>query len=438
MAMVMVMVMVMALPRTKQSNHPEMESHSLIGLSRIRRLALIVMTLVLGWFSFGTALGSMPTAKAVNIALTLNPGDPIALSRRSELLLASGALTSRMNKSIADDASKVLRSDPLNVKGLRNLAVVAAGGGQTIQLNRLAGLSLRLSRRDFGIQTILIEAAVAKNDIGSALAQYDIALTVSPAADDLMFPILAVAIQDPEIQSKFRAYVKKDPLWMGRFMAFATEDSKNATTVTDLLLSAGGLAAAPGYRSLERKLLSQLLEQGEFSRFERLFVSLPGADIEMLKTLEVVKTSSDSRFGVAGWQLVNNEKLQSTVETGRRATNPVLKFSLNSDGTWVAARKLLLVKPGTFAIVGEIDYPSAQQGRGPLVNIQVTCAEGRDQFKLPRIQLAVDSNNKFEHLVTIPEKGCMAQYFDFVVSSQNDIIEVESTELIDLNLRTVG
>jgi hypothetical protein len=415
-----------------------MELHPLIGLSRIRRLALVVITLVLGGLSLGTAIGSMPTAKAVNIALTLNPGDPIALSRRSEMLLASGALTSRMTKSIGVDASTVLRSDPLNVKGLRNLAVVASGSGQTMQLNRLAGLSLRLSRRDFGIQTILIEAAVAKNDIGSALAQYDIALTVSPAADDLMFPILAVAIQDPEIQSKFRAYVKKDPLWMGRFMAFATEDSKNATTVTDLLLSAGGLAAAPGYRSLERKLLSQLLEQGEFSRFERLFVSLPGADIEMLKTLEVVKTSSDSRFGVAGWQLVNNEKLQSTVETGRRATNPVLKFSLNSDGTWVAARKLLLVKPGTFAIVGEIDYPSAQQGRGPLVNIQVTCAEGRDQFKLPRIQLAVDSNNKFEHLVTIPEKGCMAQYFDFVVSSQNDIIEVESTELIDLNLRTVG
>jgi hypothetical protein len=437
MAMAMVMVMVMALPRTKQSNHPEMELHSLIGLSRRRRLALIVMTLVLGWFSFGTALGNMPTAKAVDIALALNRGDPVALSRRSEMLLASGAPTSRMTKSIADDASTVLRSDPLNVKGLRNLAVVAAGSGQTIQLNQLAGLSLRLSRRDFGIQTILIEAAVSKNDIGSALAQYDIALTVSPAADDLMFPILAVAIQDPEIRSKFGIYVKKDPLWMGRFMEFATDDSKNANTVTDLILSAGGLAAAPGYRSLERKLLSQLLDQGEFSRFERLFVSLPGADIAMLKTLQVVKTSSDTRFGVAGWQLVNNEKLQSNVEMGPRATNPALNFSLNSDGTWVAARKLLLVKPGTFAVNGGLDYPSTQNGRGPVVNIQVTCAEGRNQFKLPRIQLATNSNKNFEHLITIPKKGCIAQYFDFVVSSQNDKAEVESTNVNDLNLRTI-
>src|SRR5690606_1446045 len=98
-------------------------------------------------------------------------------------------------------AREALRQDPTSVDALAVLGLQAELKNDAAQARKVFGYSRELSRRELRAQIWAIEESVRRGDIAEALHHYDMALRTSVRAQELLFPILAAALEEPSIRS---------------------------------------------------------------------------------------------------------------------------------------------------------------------------------------------------------------------------------------------
>ena len=119
-------------------------------------------------------------------------------------------------------AQAALRQDPTAVSAVATLGLQTGLRGDVVHTRRLFDYAQRLSRRDIRTQLWAIEDAVARDDIPAALHHYDIALRTIPMASDLLFPILAGALDQSAIRTNIVLTLRQQPTpqWGPKFISF--------------------------------------------------------------------------------------------------------------------------------------------------------------------------------------------------------------------------
>ncbi|MEA1085864.1 hypothetical protein SFC76_16485 [Sphingomonas sp. CD22] len=164
-----------------------------------------------------SSLAALMREQQPDTILTFDPRDALAQARRSELLLAQSPEDQHVVQRARTAALAALSYDPTRVTAWRSLAAVQQNNNRADQLLLVAQW---LSRRDPLTQLALLEYKVQHGDVAGALQHYDNILRVSTVYDRVLFPVLAYAGTDPNVQPALVARLASASAWRRRFFSY--------------------------------------------------------------------------------------------------------------------------------------------------------------------------------------------------------------------------
>ena len=175
-----------------------------------------------------------------SIAASVRGRDPARAHRlassdgRWTALLASSIAISEATPARRREADNLARTalqqDPTAVQAVSALGINAQVRGDTAGARRLFRYAERLSRRDQATQLWAIEDAVTRGDVAGALRHYDIALRTSRTSSDLLFPVLATAIEDKAVRGALLQTLARQPNWGAAFADYAAANGSPRAT----------------------------------------------------------------------------------------------------------------------------------------------------------------------------------------------------------------
>jgi hypothetical protein len=376
-----------------------------IGFVRIAFCTLI--GLIGAWFALALAISGVTRIKAPQAALAFMPSESTALASQADQLFF--ASPKNPPPAVSQLALKALEEQAINAKALRILGYAADARGDGAEAERFVRMAARLSRREPGAQLWLIEASARKAYVAQTLIHYDIALRTKPDTQTLLFPRLLSAIEDQEIRTALKPYIRADNGWATAFLFFANSNSKNLPALVDLIVETGGLADVESAKSHELDLLSRLIAQNFFNEARRLYLQMPGARPARLTSAAFDASDRDARFGPMGWQLLDDPDAGGGFggKAGKRLTS--LSIFANSATTRPVASKLLYLKPGSY--IFSVRLSNLDRGDGGFLRWQLRC---------PAIPAApvwtIDSiNSSLRASFNIPT-NCPVQFLDLIAS----------------------
>jgi hypothetical protein len=387
-----------------------------VGFAHIALCTLI--GLAGAWFALGLAISGITRIKAPQAALAFVPGEGTALaSRADQLFFVSPKDPPR---AVSQLALRALEEQAINAKALRILGYAADARGDVVQAGRYVRMAARLSRREPGAQLWLIEASARNGDIAQTLVHYDIALRTKPDTQTVLFPRLLAAIEDPEIRTALKPYIRADNDWATGFLFFANSNSKNLPALVDLIVETNGLADAETAKSQELGLLRQLVAESLFSEARRLYMEMPGARPGRLTSAALEVSDRDARFGPIGWQLIDDPDAGGGFNNKVGELQTSLSIFANAATTRPVASKLLYLKPGRYLFY--VRLSSLDRGDGGFMRWQLRC---------PAIPTApvwtIDSSNTSLSASFIIPANCPVQFLDLIASGGKGQTGLEAT-----------
>lgn len=178
--------------------------------SWIIRSTLASIAAILGYVSVMHSLANvLVEADPVRAHLLATSDGPITAALAQKLFTEQP--TPNDKALLVQLAQAALQEDPTAVSAVATLGLQASLRGEVVHARRLFDYAQRLSRRDISTQLWEIEDAVGRDDIPAALHHYDIALRTTQAASDLLFPILAAALDQSVIRENLVRTLRQQP-----------------------------------------------------------------------------------------------------------------------------------------------------------------------------------------------------------------------------------
>lgn len=366
---------------------------------RIARLALAVVALVLGLFSVTRSVAYSVQFDDPATAHALAPDD----GRITALLVfkqVSEELTTPPPQGAADLAASALRQDPTAVPAVVTLGLVYQLRGQTSEARRTFAYAQRLSRRNLTAELWAIEDAVTRGDVASALQHYDIALRTSQGASDILFPVLAAAIQNPEVRTGLIKTLSQKSAWGHLFIDFVAARGPDTVAAARFFeeLQAAHVFLPP---SAVAAVVNRLIASNDLDAAWRFYSRFRlGVRRDM---------SRDPRFmadlipSVLDWEPTNNSSISTSIQRG--LSGNAFTFALPPTVGGLLLRQLQLLPPGRYRLDGHSVGINVSDGTRPYWLL--ACSDGRElgRVVIPNSETAEGRHNG---VLTVPN-GCPAQ-----------------------------
>lgn len=339
-------------------------------------------------------------------SLRANANNPTALVGQGDALLERGA-TKQSFASLNDSARRSLEAQAINPSALRQLAYVASEKGDQKRARELILLSTKLSRRDFGARLWLIEDAVARGDIAGALRNYDIAFRTNAKSAEVLFPTLAVALDDPVIRREFAPYMKVPPPWLPSFLAYAIGSTPNPASLALLGMETRHFPSSAAYPDLDLRLLEMLILKRQYAVARDFFKVIGHRDPTVLVDGRLRPTGDARERSPFDWQMFD----EAAFGASRGTTGGITIFA-NSGEQGLVARKLLYLKGGMYRLTARFKAVSlADKG---FVQFRLACLS---EQSLPILWtsalLRPKTGSAFSANVPV-ESGCTVQSLEVV------------------------
>ncbi len=383
----------------------------------IRIATFSFLGIVGAWFAFALAVSGVTRIKAPAAALAVMPGESVALASRADQLFLANPQNPPLE--VKRLALKGLESQPINPKALRLLGYIEDAGGNSKKAEAYVRMAAKLSRREAGAQLWLIEASAREGDIRQTLVHYDIALRTKPDTQNMLFPRLVNAIEDPEIRAALKPYIRSENGWGANFLSVAISTSKDLSALTRLILETGGLSDPDEARTQEVALIGRLVSERYFGEARQIFLQMPGAQATKLSSTAFSSSDRDARFGAIGWQAINDPDAGGGFsDNGKRIA---LSVFANSSTTRPVAIKLLYLKPSNYIL--DVRISNIDRGNGGFLRWELRCPDAGGG----KILWSVDSiTASLMARFNIPA-GCPVQYLNLIASGGNGQTGLEAT-----------
>ena len=267
------------------------------------------------------------------------------------------------------------------------------------------------SRRSLPTRLWLIQQSVDRGDVAGALDNFDIALRTSTAAPDKLFPVLAQAASDPNLDAPIARLLDRPADWRHAFFQYAIVDAHQGPA----------MAAVTAKMRDRRFLIDKQIDQSLIGELvtERQFVlarAVAGVFApETGRTLVADPRFDDPRRTYPfGWDLIQGEAAQVT--RVRQNGRPALQYQVGPGGGGGAATQLLTLTPGDYRLTTTTALPVADRVSQPAWTL--TCGEaGGAQIALLDQPATAGASGAADF--TVPP-GCSGQWLELVVRSSDD------------------
>ena len=371
-----------------------------------RPAVTILVGLLVGWLVVAVTIDRVFARRAPALALRWNPGSADANVRMADTLLQDPD-TAAVLPAVADHAARSLRRQPLNPGGARLLAIAAASGGNIARAGALARYAEVMSRRDLPTQLWLIEAAVQRGDIATALVHYDRAMKTSAQGRAVLFPILTQAASDPAIWRPLAGVLARRPQWWRDFTEQLVPRSSSPDALYAIARRTGIERPGTADPALLQAIEKRLVDLGAYSVAADLWNrahGLPPASPALLRNGGFEQPGGWDPFE---WNLQDTPDLAAVRQPGVRPTGGSALFitAANGRGGDVAAQ-LVILSPGRYVMTATTGDVRGDPLAFP--RFVVRCANGpRDLLNAP-FPASPEAGRAWRAGFTVPA-GCPAQ-----------------------------
>ena len=196
------------------------------------------------------------------IALTFAPWDARASAKAAQQSLLQRP-TRRSIAAAGEQAGRAYRLEPLALPAVTTLGIAADARGDAARAAATFAYAERLSRRNVEAQIWLVEYNVRRDDIGGALAHYNVLLSTSTEARPAFSGILINASSRPEIAQAVNRMLLTRPNWRDDFLTrfvFEGRDPAALATVSRRVFN----PAVAEDREILLRVLARLVELGRY------------------------------------------------------------------------------------------------------------------------------------------------------------------------------
>lgn len=392
------------------------------------RGALAAAATGLGTLSVAHSLAYMIRGSDPERAHALAPWDGRITALRSEQL--SGPEASAADRRQADDLARLaLRQDPTAVAAVATLGINAQVRDDTARARRIFAYSEKLSRRDFRTRLWAIEDGVARNDIPGTLRNYDIALRTSRLAPDLLFPLLAKAIDEDDIRGELVRTLAARPAWSDQFLSYVSGNSPYPRATAQLFeaVHRRGIALPAGAAA---SLVNRLLAENQFDDAWRFYAATtPGANRRIARDADfTANLASPTAFD---WQPITDSGISASIQRGENGG--IFDFAVPSNLGGTVLRQTQLLPPGDYAIEGR--SIGIEQEDAALPYWTLTCPDGRELGRVV-VPNSAQAKGRFAGRFTVLA-GCPVQQLQ-LVARPSDALSGVTGQVDDVRLRPVG
>ena len=368
------------------------------GIALKRALVVVFGALLMAGLSVRTGVVAVTRLNAPTIALALNPNDARAQAQLAEKMIASGPASATNAVRLARNA---IAREPSLVSALRTVAIYEALQNRPGRAVALLTQASHASKGDVGSQVLLIEAAVARNDIPTALYHYDIALRSSRDAAPLLFPPLIRASDEESIMLPLTNYLATNPAWKDGYLLELVQHGPSPVEVMSLLLrlKARGL---PAGENIVIPFVNLFIAAGDIVQARQVFQTLlDPTPLDRLRDPGFRRTAAATPFD---WALGHSYGL--TVTTGPTEIGPGITISASPDCCGEVVGQLLTLPSGHFSLRWRERVLNSE----PTVRAvwTVTCQSVEKQIVLSAPAAVQPNDNLRETMFEIPN-NCNAQ-----------------------------
>jgi hypothetical protein len=379
------------------------------------RLVLAGAAAWMGYLSVTQSVAVALPDSEIERAYSLAPGNGRIAARLSEILSGPQA-TPEDRARAAQIARTALQNDATAVEAVATLGLDALIRGDEAEAKRLFTYSQVLSRRDLRTQLWAIEDAVARGDIPGALKHYDIALRTKTTAPDLLFPVLAGAIGDPQVRTGLVTMLKAEPLWGDSFVHYAAANSSDPGATAEFfssLLRAGYEIPASAHSSLINAIL-----RGEEFEEAWAYYSVVRSGVDRRRSRDPDFKATQEAPLPFDWLVDNSPGVSSVIQPN--PNGGVFDFAVSPSVSGRLLHQLQMLPPGEYILEGR--SAGIEQSPGSRPYWTLSCREGRELGRLEVPNSSV-GGGQFSGRFTVPE-GCPVQVLELTARSSNDVMGV--------------
>jgi hypothetical protein len=347
-----------------------MVSSSRLGVIVLRFTAFCGIAF-LAYYSVSATIAQVVATQNPQLAHWLAPSNGRILARIAAMGIGPGVNPAVLAHSdfLALDA---LREDGLAINAVAVLAINAQLRGDLKHARHLLEYAQRMSRRELSIQLLMIEDAVARDDVGAAVLHYDTALRTNDEAVDLLFPILSAAITDMQIRRVLFIRLLSKPPWTESFLNYVADKQQDSEATGTLLvaLSRQGIRVPEIAWALN---IDKLVSAGKYDAAWLAFSQVrPKVNRVLVRDSGFqLKIESPLPFD---WIISNDGNITSS-----RGSDG-LNFSISAGASGQIAQQTQLLPIGIYVLSGRAILSSTGSESFPYWTL--TCSSGRELTRI--------------------------------------------------------
>jgi len=366
------------------------------------RGGLVIVAAGLGYVSTTQTLALVMGRTDIERAYAMAPSDGRISGKLAEnMATTKETLTARASTALI--ARQALIAEPLAISAVTALALTTLSDGNVVKARKLFVHSDALSRRELGPRLWLIEDAITRKDVPSALHHYDIALRTSRNARDVLFPILAQAIADPVIAASLTTTLQQRPSWGSDFLTFVGGLGPDPiVTASFFHRLAGAGVAIPEVAKVT--VVNALAKIGSYRESWAFYRTLhPGVDPRRLRDPDF--TAGLQTPSVFDWMpMMQDAGVNASISGG------VFDFSAPSMVGSVVLQQVQLLPPGQYRLQGVSTGIEQPQQTAPYWRL--SCINGRELGRAILPSSDIDGG-RFAGTFTVPA-DCPVQTLQLV------------------------
>ena len=367
-----------------------------------------VLTLGLAWLIVADATVNRALETGVYGGWVAKSGDSRVLA-----VAADRALFAAKTKGEFDQAAVVARRalarGPLEVRALRDLGVIAAAQGRTLDANRILGVSAARSLHDGPSHLWLLDQNLRSHRIDAVFAEADILLRQAPERLTALLPTLVAAGEGQGGVDALAKRLRDDPPWRDAFLENFIPRAKDPAAAFALLMKLQDTSTPPNPVQA-RLYLERRLREGAYDQ-----AYLDWLQFLPQNVLGHVGNIYDGDFAGAPGPAPFNWVLESGV--GGVATmgpspapnwRTALDVQYDGTSTAVLAAQHLALPPGRWRLTGVAWTTNIGV---PTLGWKVSCAEDDGHILAKAgVPMGGPGWRRFEVLFDRPDQGCGGQW----------------------------
>ena len=281
-------------------------------LPRAGRLVGAALLLAGAAYSSQTAVQSYLREANPKAAYSADPSDGLAVVNA----FASEQKTNPqfiISSRDADAARASLVSRPLTASLLSFYGLRAASIGQSGLASALMASADAASRRDAFSQLWMIEQKSGADDVKGAVSHYNALLSVHPAMQATLLPVLVSAVAYPEVRGAIRPYLNPETKWGASFLDLASQRDEVGQYL-DLVEPIASRLRGDEYAVSNARVIHRMLQSDLAGDAWKLFSLIaPTIDLGAFRAFAPSRANLDPKWQPLSWTLGQSDDISANL-----------------------------------------------------------------------------------------------------------------------------